>query len=186
MNKLLVAVLVIALSAAYCFLGLDYAKQNREQARLKSEIADAEQALAQVPLPPQGLEEQLAAAQASLAAEQMAIPGEINSNQLIDTILNLAKEHGVQAIPLVTQPWSTANVGGYAYRVFRINVEVEGSFAQLNNFISSLENVEFETLLVEHLRIIGISEGLEEETASGERFTASLDLAVFAGSLDYH
>ena len=187
MNKIPIILIVIVLLVVYGFLGFDYAKQNRERSRLLSEIADADFELSLVPLPPpHNLEEQIAEAEDRLADELTAIPSEINTSQVINNILNLAKQHNVQAIPLLTQPWATEKVGGYLYRVFRINIEAEGSFVQLNDFISSLEGSQFNTLLVEHLNIESIIEESEEETTPPERFVASVDLVVFAEPLNHY
>jgi len=158
---------------------MDYMKQLKEHEALTSQITDATQALAQMPRPPHDLEQRLATARASLAAEQKAFPGKMNSTQVINTILKLADECKVKAIPLMTQPWSVENAGKHRYWVFRLNVAVKGSFPQLASFISKLENGEFKTLIVEDLRV-----NLADEHSEGTiSVTARLDLAIYARPL---
>ncbi len=181
-GKLLITILIIVLLVVYYLFGMDYMKQRQEHEALTSQITDVTQTLAQIPELPQDLEQRLAAAQASLAAEQSAFPSQINSTQIINTILQLADDSGVKAIPLVTQLWSIENVGKHGYYVLRLNVTVEGSFSQLVSFVSKLENGEYKTLIVENL---SVSEQAEEESASEGTIpiTASLDLAIYTQSV---
>ena len=183
-NKLLITLLTIILLAVYYLLGMDFMKQRQQHEALTSQIADATQTLAQIPQPPQDLEPRLAAAQSSLAAEQSAFPAMMNSTRTINTILKLADDVGVKAIPLVTQPWSKETIGEHGYHVFRLNVSVEGSFSNLVSFISKLENGEFKTLAVENLNVNRVGEQSEEETATEGTtpVNASLDLVIYTQS----
>jgi len=167
----------------YYLLGTGYIKQQKEQKELTYQTADVTQALAQMPEPPQDLEQQLAAAQASLAAEQKAFPTKMNTTQVINTILELADECEVKAIPLVTQPWVMEMVGEHGYDVFRLSVVVEGSLPQLLHFVSKLERGEFNTLLVENLSVTTESQPSEEEISEGTvPVAATLNLAIYARS----
>jgi len=182
-GKLLITLLVIILLVVYYLLGTGYMKQQKEQKELTSQTTDVTQTLAQMPEPPQDLEQQLAAAQASLAAEQNAFPTKMNTTQVINTILELADECEVKAIPLVTQPWSMEMVGEHSYDVFRLSVVVEGNLPQLLAFISKLEKGEFTTLLVENLSATTESQPSEEEVSGGTiPAAASLNLAIYARS----
>jgi len=174
-GRLLITILIIVLLVVYYLLGTDYMKQPKEQEALASQIADVTQTLAQIPKPPQDLEQRLAAAQASLAAEQSAFPSKMNSTKVINAILKLADDSDVKAIPMVTQPWSMENIEEHGYRVLRLNVAVEGSFSKLVNFISKLENGEFKTLTLEELSLTRVNEQSE--------VTVSLDLAIYTQSL---
>jgi len=179
---LLIALLIIILLVVYYILGMDYMKQRRQNAVLASHLTSVSQSLAQVPEPPPDLEQRLADARASLAARQSAFPDKPNSTQLINTILHLADDCGVKAIPLVTSPWSREDTGEHGYYVFRLSIAAAGSYSQLVNFISKLENGQFETLIVEDLSVTRVSDrseagGVVEGTIP---VTASLDLAIYA------
>jgi len=183
-SKLLIVLLIIILLVAYYLFGMDYIKQREQHEALTSQIADATQTLLQIPKLPRDLEQRLAAARASLAAEQSAFLGKMNSTQIINTILKLADDCEVKAIPLVTQPWSMEDIGEHGYYVFRLNLAVGGSFSQLVTFVSKLENGEVKTLVVEDLRVTRVSEQSEEESVSEAIIpvTASLDLAIYTQS----
>lgn len=181
-RKLLTAILIITLLVVYYIFGMDYINQRRENAALTSQIAEATQALAQIPESPQNLEQRLEAAQARLDAEQSVFPSNLHSTEVVNTILELANDCGIRAIPLVTQSWSTEVVGEHSYSVLRLTVAAEGIFTQLVSFVSKLENGEYETLVVENLSIARVPGG---ESASEEALTfiASFDLAIYAQSL---
>lgn len=176
-SRLLITSLIIILLVVYAYFGMDYIKQRQEHEVLFSQITEVTQTLRQISKPPQDMAQRLAAAQASLAAEQSAFPGKINSAEVVNTILKLADDAEVKAIPLVTQPWSMENAGEHDYYVFRLNVTVEGSFSQLVSFVSQLENGKFKTLIVEDLSITGVTE--PEGTIP---VTARLDLAIYTQS----
>ena len=161
-----------------------YFKQRKGWEALTSQITEVTQTLAQIPGPAQDLEQRLAAAQASLAAEQNAFPSEMNSTQIINTILKLATVCEVKAIPLVTQPWSTEHIGEHDYHVFRLNVVVRGSYSQLVTFVSQLEKGEFKTLIVKDLSVTRVTEQPEGETVTEGTIpvTASLELAIYTQS----
>ena len=189
MNKLAVAVVVVILLVVYGVLALDYMKQGKEQDRLLSEIEEIDQSLQDLSEPPPNNLEELALVQASLAAEQGMIPSEVNSSDVIEAILSVAQMTGVKAIPLVTEPWTKERVGEGNYRVFRINVEVEGTFAQVSAFISCLEDgasclesEEFSTLSVERLSVTVANEEGGVYSGGATPVVVDLDLVVLAQS----
>jgi hypothetical protein len=183
-GKLLVIPLIVVLLVVYAYFGMGYLKQRDEQEGLASQITEVTQLLREVPQPAQDLEQRLEAARAGLAAEQSLLPGKMNSTEIVDAILRLADECGVKAIPLTTERWSTENIGEYNYSVFRLDVVIQGFFAELVDFLGQLENGELETLIVEDLSVVRVDEDSGEEPVSGEitPVTASLALAVYTQS----
>lgn len=181
-RKLLIIVLVVALLAVYYILGTDYLKQRREHGALASQISEATQALAQIPLPPTDLEPRLAAAQTSLGSVNSTFPGELNSTRIINTILRLADEVGIRAIPLTTQPWTTESVNEEDYSVFRLNIAATGTFTRLSSFLSRLESGELETLVMERVKVDSINELFRGEDSYGDaiQVSARLEIAVYS------
>jgi len=179
-GKLLVALLIIILLVAYYLFGTGYLKQQGEQETLTSQLADATQTLAQMPEPPDDLEQRLEAAQARLSAAEHSFPASLNSTRVINTILKQAGSCGVKAIPLITQPWSMEKVGEHNYYVLRLNVAASGSLAQLLAFTDKLEKGEFGTLIVEELSVTRLTEETEGSvTGEAMPLSASLDLAIY-------
>ena len=181
-RKPLIIILVLVLLVVYYLVGTDYQKQRRQHRSLASQITETTQILALVPLPPADLEPRLAAAQEDLEAIKSSFPSYTNSTSIINTVLRLAEEIGVKAIPLVTQPWTTESVKGQDYSVFRLNLAVTGTFAQLTDFLSSLEKGKPETLVIEYLSVDNASETSGVGSDGGDRtpVNASLKIAIYA------
>ena len=177
-TRLPITIFIIMLLVVYYLLGAGYLKQRQEHQALTAQIIEATETLKEMPQP-QDFGEQLAAAQASLAVEQNAFPGKVNTTQVINTILKLADECELKAIPLVTQPWSIEKVGEHDYYVFRLNVAIEGGFAQLVSFVSRLENGDYETLIVKNVSVTRLTEPAAAETEATIPVTASVDLTIY-------
>jgi len=188
-GKLLIAVLIITLLAVYYILGMDYINQRRELDALAFQIDTATQALDQMSETTynlENMEQRLEAAEERLADEQSVFPSRLNSTAVISSILELADTLGVNAVPLVTQSWLTEVVGENNYDVLRVTVAAEGTFSQMVNFVSRLENGEYQTLVVENLTVTRVTPLAEEEAGSEGAviFIASFDLAIYAQSLN--
>jgi len=183
MNKIAVAIIVVILLVVYGVLALDYMKQGPEQDRLLSDIEEIDQSLQELSQPPLSDFEGLASVQADLVAEQGVIPREINSSDVVEEIFILAQAAGVKAIPLVTEPWTEERVGGGTYRIFRISIGVEGTFTQVSNFISRLENGVTCTLSVEELSMAVDGEEGDISSDGTTPVVAELGLIVLAQSL---
>ena len=178
-GRLLITTVIIILLMGYCLIGGNYLKQLKEQKALAAQIAEATQTLSGIAKPPADLEQRLAEAEDGFAAEQGLFPSKINTTQVINTILGLAKSCGVKATPMVIQAWSTETVGKHSYQVLRLTVAVEGSFSQLVNFASSLEEGGYTTLVMENLSATKGSEQSEEGTIP---LTGNLKLAIYTQS----
>ncbi len=181
-RKLLIAILAVALLAVYYILGTDYLKQRREHEALASQINVATETLAQIPPRPADLGTRLSDARTGLETVNNTLPDNLNSTRIINTILRLADDVGVRAIPLVTQPWTTESVNGEDYSVFRLHVAVTGTFTQLSTFLSRLENGELETLVMEYLTVDSATGPFRGEGvyASILQVNAGLEIAVYS------
>lgn len=184
-KKTILVPMVIILLVVYAYFGLGYLKELKEHKVLASQLADINQTLTDVTASSQDLEQRMSAVQASLAVEQNRFPEKVNSTQVINSILQLADDTGVKAIPLVTQPWSIENVGEYDYYVFRLNVSVTGDFSQLVNFISQIEDSEFSTLIFDSLSVSVVPEQSsgDNTTYGTAAFSASLDMEIYAQAI---
>ena len=182
MNKIAIVIIVVVAMIVYGIFAIDYIKQGPEQDSLLAEIEDVKHSIQELPEPSQDYIERMEAVSASLDAEYSAITGETNSSDVIENILSVAQDAGVKAIPLVTQPWVDQNVRGTIYRIFRVEVEAYGAYAQVSEFITTLENDNQSTLIVENLSVtIDIEDEEEEEgyTGGATPVIAKMILAVY-------
>ncbi|GEM_PF-883482 len=179
-GRLIITTLVIILLMGYAVLGMNYLNQRQEHEALTAQIAEVNQTLNEIPQPPQDIEQQLAAAQAGLTTEQSSFPSEINTTQLVNSILEVASDCGVKATPMATQPWAVEMVGKHSYPILRLTIAVEGSFPQLATFAHELEGGEYATLVIEDL---SATRGTEESEDGTIPITGSLELAIYTRSL---
>lgn len=175
-RRLLIVILAIATLVVYFIMGTDYRQEGQSGEALAAQINQAAQELAQIAPTPTDLAARLAAAEDSLAAAQNAFPERPGSTEIIDTILKLAEDTGVDAVPLVTQPWMEEFVNEEVYTVFRLNITASGTFAGLLAFLGQLETGGPGTLVVTEL-------AMERDVAAGNDdiyVNASVDIALYA------
>jgi hypothetical protein len=179
--KLLTIVLVLALLGVYYVFGTAYLKQKANNVALASQIAAADQQLAQIPPASADQPQRLAAANAGLQAELILFPAQLNSTRLVNDILKLAETTGVKAVPLVTQPWTLVSENQTDYPVFRLNIDVKGTYGQVADFINRLENGEPPTLVIETLTMDIAVETRPDETGETDTIMvdAILNVAVY-------
>jgi hypothetical protein len=174
--------LVIALLAVYSLIGVDYLKQHRHNVALAGQIAADKALLTLIPSPPADLAQRLSATQAGLNDAEAAFTADTNDTQIVNTILRLAEEIGVKAIPLNTSPWVTEKVADRDYSVFRVNLDLNGSYDQILSFTDRLENGEPATLVIEYLfaeRVTDPATTNGTDTAAMP-FNANMKIAVYA------
>jgi hypothetical protein len=161
---------VLALLAAYYFLGTGLVKQRHNNEVLASQITEKSDELAKALKPSQDLDARLAETEENLDDAISSIPTDLKSTLVINDILKLAQNCQITAIPLTAGPWTEGNKG---YHVFKISMSISGSFLNIHSFLDQLENVEFKTIIIEGLNV-------NREVASSAVVEASLDLAIYS------
>jgi Tfp pilus assembly protein PilO len=178
----LITILILALVVVYYLIGSDYIGGRNQKEVLAGQVADATGELALIPLPPADLDEQLANAQDSLWEMQESFAIDTNNTRIVNSILRLAEENGVKAIPLATQDWTSSKVLEQNYSVFRIEIAITGNYTQMVNFLYQLENGEPRTLVLENVTVEKVSGGcLLEDTIEGP-IEANIRIAIYAPS----
>jgi hypothetical protein len=137
---LLLAGLVVV---AYVALGVSALRERRDQDALSSQIDLGEGVLVVAEDSQQELEDleaRLRAAEQELALAQSAFPSEVDSDDVLRTILAHANESRARVLRVETQPPTTGADEENAYSVLGFNLEVEGDFGQLVAFLAALES----------------------------------------------
>ncbi len=171
---------MLVLIVVYYLMVTDYFKQRREIKALAPRTDEAAQILAQIPQFPADLDQRLIEAQSSFTEAQKSFPDILNTTGIINTILRLADDVGIKAIPLITQPWTIENISNHDYSVFRLSVTATGDFTNLGDFINRLETGEPPTLIIESLIVDRLTD-ISVENATTP-FEARLEIAVYARS----
>jgi hypothetical protein len=172
-RKWLTVIIIIALLAGYYIFATGLLKENRRNVNLTMQINSLTAELALIPGATADLGERLSAARAGLAAAENAFSGETNDTRIVDSVLRLAEQTGVIAIPLSTQPRALEQIEGYSYSVFYMTFSVTGDFPHLQSFIKGLETSEISTMDMKKLQIV------KAPAESGDNITADIDVAVY-------
>ncbi len=181
-RNILIIALIFVLLVVYAIVVTGYLKQRNENMKLETQITNTTLALSRIPLPPADLEARLANAQDNLDAVKGSFAVDTNDTRIVNRILELAKEQGVKAIPLGTQPWVLQTIFDYSYSVFRIDIAATGSYPDLVSFLNKLENSELKTLVIEYFTVEALSgSSLLDESARNEQIlNANIKIAIYA------
>jgi hypothetical protein len=194
-KKLLFAVSVIILVGVYFIWGMNYvyswalANNEDEQTPILEQIADVQEEHQQIIVPDvdiQQLEYQLEEAKRNLDEERNIFPSDINSNEIIQTILMLADDSEVELCPISTQRWLTQNMDMHSYSFIRMQITAEGTLLGLGSFIYKLEHSNFDTLILDYVNLTlnTPDEDLpDEEEVIYDIYTATINLSVYTQDL---
>jgi hypothetical protein len=180
-TSIIIAALVIVI-AANGIVWKNRLDKGAEIDLLTGEIDRVSQETQKATVTTTDFESRLVEARAGLAAAQMVFPPEFNRNDIIDYIINLARECQVEVLPISSQGWAVEKVGGQSYSVLKLSGTVTGTFTRANEFISRLQNGKYETLLVPEISFTRQSAPVGTGTFSGDNtmVTVRLSISVYA------
>jgi hypothetical protein len=179
---LLLAALIIVLLAVYYIVGTDYLKLRSQNRDLSLQVVDTAGLLAQTQSLSGDFEGRMAEAQANLDAAKEAFPKNLNTTRIVNTILKIAGETGVKAVPLATQDWTGEVVNGVSYLVFKLHITAKADLEHLSAFQERLETGEIPTLVIEHLEVMRLNDVAwgEGDADQSPEITAGMDIAVYS------
>jgi hypothetical protein len=170
-RRWLITILILAILAAYVFLGMSYVGQHRQNTDLTTGLSGLKVLLAAMPNVTTDLDQRLAAVQGKLAAAEGAFIGETNDILIVNAILRLAEEVGVKALPLSTQPWTAEQISSRNFSVFHLSIQITGDFPHLQDFLSRLETGDLNTLAFTYLQVVRAPLNLNANTAPADSST---------------
>jgi hypothetical protein len=150
--SVLAAVLLVGIVVANVLVWQDHLRNRAEAAALTDRIVAVDQKIIDVPAPPEDLAARLEAAQADLAAAETTLPASVNRNDVIDYIINLGLDCGVEAVPLIIEGWAPESPGS-SYRVLKLNVTLTGTLAGVTQMLSALQASRYESLTISNLNV---------------------------------
>jgi Tfp pilus assembly protein PilO len=177
-KRITIATLTLLVLIAFVRWGTDYIRANvldsanPQKAALLREIGTVNKSIARIPEPDEQQALRLAQLEKELGEAGKAIPESMDSTLVINSILELAMSCNVTVTPLQTRDWS---MQGDHYKVYTLQIQVEGNYEQTATFIGRLENELFENLIIVSLDISG---GLKTDTKPD---SANLELAIYTG-----
>jgi hypothetical protein len=147
---------------------------------LKSEISRVQGNIAGIPAPPADLDARLAAANAAFNEAKNGLPGEIDTNDVMDYLINVAEQCRVEAVPLASE--GAASVSGKSYLEYDFSVTVTGSLANAADYVASLEGNDFPTLIILDCSVSKIEGTDFTKLEKDMQVTVNLSIAVYVAS----
>ncbi len=161
--------MVFACLGMYYHLWTTYSEEQTRQDDLSFQVDQFwSKVQAGAPQTPDDQEERLATAQRELEGQRNSFPTTIGSTEIMGILLSLAQENSV-SLSLKTELISPRFNDIYTCDMFTSNVKASGSFADLQAFISHLEDGPIKTLTLEGVNI----------SSSGKSWNADFKLTVF-------
>ena len=148
--------MAILASVGTVVFGMLYVQQQDRQASLESQIATTQQALGEYDFTT--LDEERAAAEASLAAEQAYFPSEIDSAVALNSIIQLAQQHQIEIASITTTPEGDQNEGNHAYTPLSISLQATGIISKLEAFLEDLGSGSLQAAALEDITFSGLDE----------------------------
>jgi Tfp pilus assembly protein PilO len=158
--KFLLAIPIIAAVVAAGFFYSDYQTktdeadtlENKLQTDLKLEqsVIDQHQILIDEL---SSIEKDIQDMQAEIEEAAVAIPEKMNSNDILEEVLDLGKDHMVSVLPLNSQDWSDSKIGQHTYHVFRMNLSLEGSQENIVEFLREMQSSLYPPMVLEDVSL---------------------------------
>jgi len=175
-SRLLLIVLVVCLVIVIIYLTNDYLKQNAQQKAVQQQIDTANQTLAILPQPVQGLQQTLADAQAAYQSSSAALALNSDPTSLIQNIFLISDQLNLKLNPVTTDQWGQRTIGSSTYRVMPLYLNLQGQFPDLITFITRIQDKSiFPFLQIEKSEITPLKPG---QTASSDLLTLKLTLSL--------
>jgi hypothetical protein len=154
---------------------MGYLSERNGQKALITKMDETNKMLSLIAVPPTDLQQRLTDAQnANMAAKQNVLPTDVDTTQVINSILEIADECNVNVIPLNTDSWTNVAVQGTNYRVLTISLSVDGSFADLTTYINRFYGNEFTALVVDTISIHPSG-----QQTGGSDYTGTIQLGIY-------
>jgi len=168
-------ILLVVIVAANIYVWRNNTAGKIEAATLNGNITAVRQQITAVTEPASDLESQLETLQTKLAAAQTGFPGTVDRNEVIDYILDTAKQYQVQVLPLVSDGWGVENIG-QAYNVLSITATAEGSLKDVKSLIAALQTGPYPTLTISDCVVDRVS--LTTLEAPGDDLQVSVKMKI--------
>lgn len=142
---------------------------------LTGNLAALQQQIDKMPEGSAYLTAQLEAAQTAYDATQTGFPTEVDRNEVMDYLIDIAAENGVQILPLTSEGWRTEQKG-QAYTVLTIKASVYGRLDNVLSLIDNLHHGKYSTLAITDCNIkrdVSASPGFP-----GEEMVVSADISL--------
>ena len=145
-------ILLVVMAAAYFYIWQAKTNASAQVIELSNNVTVVQLQAKMIKEPVGGLESKLETVKAALASAQVGFPATVDRNEVIDYILRVAGDSGIQILPLVSDGWATQNIGK-EYRVLKLSATAEGRLKDVEKFMTALQEGEYPTLVISEFTV---------------------------------
>ena len=174
-KRILAAAIIILIAFVYVQWGMDYiyayewGKTAPDRESLVNEIENTKKIVNQPVNFDPTLSQKLVELQGQVGLEKEKFPADIYITDVVDELLHLAQDAGIQIIPLRNGEWSKASEKGY--EKYQIQLIVAGDIDDITGFVDQVESRMLYSINVESLEMSGDSIGIEGAAAVADNTT---------------
>lgn len=180
LTSLGVMVLIIVIAANIFVWRSSHTKQSQIDA-LHNQISQVKQKINATPALPSDLDSRLAAAKAGLAVAQTALPTDVNPNDIIDFVIDMAGQSGVLVIPLAADGLAP-QLPGQSYKELHFTATVTGTLENAMNFMTKLQRGQFPTLIITECTVTKTESTDYSRPEYSTQVTIKLGFAVYTAA----
>lgn len=81
------------------------------------------------------------------------VPERMNSNDILEKVLDLGETHQVTVIPLNSRDWSSTKLGQNEYQIFHMSLSLKGEQEAIVNFLAEMQSELYPTLVLEDVSL---------------------------------
>jgi Tfp pilus assembly protein PilO len=185
-KRILAAAIIILIAFAYVQWGMDYIyayewdKTAPDRASLVNDIANTRKIIGQPVDFDETLTQKLADLQDRVARETEKFPQSVDITDVVNSLLQLAQDTGIEIIPLRNGDWSKSREQGYA--VYQIQLIVAGDIDDIVTFVDNVEDNMLYSINIEALDVKGESIGSAGGTAGANAVEGFITITVYKRS----
>jgi Tfp pilus assembly protein PilO len=156
-KRILAATIIILIAFAYVQWGMDYIyayewdKTAPDRESLNNEIQNTVKIIGQPEVFDDGLSQKLADLKSQIDRERNKFPDSVSITDVVNDLLYLAKDTGIQIIPLRNGDWSNAPEKGY--QEYQIQLSVEGDIDAIVSFVNQAETTMLYSISIETMDV---------------------------------
>jgi len=170
--------LLVVMAVAFFYLWQAKTDAIARVATLTDNVTGTQLIESNLAVPAVGLEAKLEDVKAELAAAGTGFPLNVDRNEVIDYILNMADDYNIQILPLVSDGWSKLTAGT-EYRVLSITATAQGSLKDVESFMTDLQAGRYPTLVITGFSVARINTAAPAFPGDEMPVTVNMNIGIY-------
>jgi Tfp pilus assembly protein PilO len=169
-KRILAAAIIIFIAFAYVQWGMDYIyayewdKTAEVRDSLANQIQNTKKIIDQPVVFDESLTQKLGDLKSQIDLEKSKFPNSVYITDVVNDLLHLAVDTGIEIIPLHNGDWANAPKKGY--QMYQIQLLVQGDIDNILNFVDQVERTMLYSINIEDLSVKGKAIGPDDSTAA--------------------